>query len=205
MYLDAHGDMFNFQQCIVLREPDEYASVLWLGKDDAAANMRCWSDKIIAQSLTTIEDAKANKMAVKVYKALLGFAGDKKYTYPDTLVSEIVGEGIKNEVMRAEIFAQIMKQLTRNPNPQSVTRLWHLLMLCLLSFSPGDSMDNYVHIFIRKNAPASMKEPLVKRCHRAAYDDAAEEPPKGEDVADMLAKAGLRPDLSKRMSGAYNR
>eukprot|EP00636_Phaeomonas_parva_P016700 CAMPEP_0118857662 /NCGR_PEP_ID=MMETSP1163-20130328/4664_1 /TAXON_ID=124430 /ORGANISM="Phaeomonas parva, Strain CCMP2877" /LENGTH=1313 /DNA_ID=CAMNT_0006790999 /DNA_START=152 /DNA_END=4093 /DNA_ORIENTATION=- len=205
LYLDAHGGMFNFQQCSVLRTPDEYASVCWIGKEAAAANMRVWSDKPIVQSLTEIDDPKVAKAAVRTFKSMLGFAGDKRFAYPDTLVTDIIGDGIGDEDLRVDIFAMIMKQLTQNPNQKSADRYWALLMICLLHFPPGPALENYVHIFIRKHAPGPYKEELTRQCHKAAYVNVAASPPTAEMIPELLSSAGIVDPRAARLSGAFNR
>eukprot|EP00968_Pinguiococcus_pyrenoidosus_P019505 scaffold2120_cov259-Pinguiococcus_pyrenoidosus.AAC.11 len=203
LYLDSHGAMFNYQSCSVLRQQNEFASVCWLGKEDQAQHMRIWWDKPIAQSLTPIEDPKLNKQSVRVFKAILGFAGDKRFNYPDTLITDIIQDGMESDIIRAEIFAQIMKQLSENPSAKSADRYWVLLMMCLLHFSPGQSLENYVHIFIRNHAPENYKDALKQQCHKAAYRPVQSRAPEAGDIQRLLSDAGFQ--QAGRMSGTYNR
>jgi hypothetical protein len=52
----------------------------------------------------------------------MGWMGDRKYQYPDTLAQEIISTGLHMYGLRAEIYAQLMKQLTHNPSSESVFR-----------------------------------------------------------------------------------
>ena len=39
-----------------------------------------------------------------------GFMGDRTYSFPDTLASEVLEEGLKQSALRDEIYVQLMKQ-----------------------------------------------------------------------------------------------
>jgi hypothetical protein len=67
LFLDKMGSMFSWNACAALRPSEEYASVLWFGKAEAAASMRVWQNQPIPQSLTQISDAATNKKAQQVY------------------------------------------------------------------------------------------------------------------------------------------
>ena len=71
--------------------------------------------------------------------------------------------------MRAEIFAQLMKQCNQNPSPDSAQKAWGLMMLCFLHFPPGESIENIVQTFIRDHCPVSSRDLMIKQCHKSAY------------------------------------
>mgnify|MGYP003873645779 CR=1 FL=1 len=53
-------------------------------------------------------------------------------------VSRVFGSALlPTQAIRDEIYCQIIKQLTRNPNPESVSRGWQLMGICLETFPPN--------------------------------------------------------------------
>ncbi len=140
--------------------------------------MRVHQTAIIAQSLTKPPAAangasnanNHNKESIRLFKAILFFCGDKKAPYPDTAITEIVQTGLESESLRGEVYAQLMKQLSENPNAASSgLRLWTLMAICLQFFPAGETLDYYIHCFVRAHAPARLRDALVAVAHSSAY------------------------------------
>jgi len=115
----------------------------------------------------------------------------KKYQLPDTLACEILQTGFDVPDIRVEIYCQIMKQLIRNPNQTSVEYGWKLLSLCMQVFSPGPSFENYVLIFIKKNAPSAVKTTLYQMCHRISFGGGERVPHSAAEVSHLLSSADI--------------
>ncbi|KXN90136.1 Rho GTPase-activating protein 39 [Leucoagaricus sp. SymC.cos] len=63
----------------------------------------------------------------------------------------LIGEGLAHGELRDEIYCQLMKQLTRNPNPESVFKGWQFLCVLLISFPPSKDFETYLQGFIQQH------------------------------------------------------
>lgn len=206
LYLDAHGAAFTMSNCQFVRDPMEFASakLLPFGKEELALSMLEHTIKVIPTSLTkpaggvSPEGKEMVRESIKLFKATLGYMGDKKYQYPDTLAVEVISKGLANTELRQEIFCQLMKQLTKNADPASQTKGWQLLGLCLLHFAPGPALENYVLMFLRNNAPASLKDNYIKQAHAIGYDRTPKSPPSEGTLHNLLNNIGVDRVVSSR-------
>ncbi len=57
------------------------------------------------------------KTALKLFKNVMGFMGDRKMNYPTMLAKEVLELGLANAPLRNELYLQLIKQLTKNQNP----------------------------------------------------------------------------------------
>jgi Rho GTPase-activating protein 39 len=61
--------------------------------------------------------------------------------------------------IRLELYAQVMKQLTDNPNAASAIKGWHMIALMLSTYPPPEQIENFVAMFIRKEVMTSYSPP----------------------------------------------
>jgi len=60
-------------------------------------------------------DSQENKVAVETFQSIMAYMGDyPTKASPTYLVQSIISVGIPKEIMRDEIFAQILKQIVNN-------------------------------------------------------------------------------------------
>jgi hypothetical protein len=98
------------------------------------------------------------KIAKKMHKNLLTVMGDRKVKKVEEIqqaTAEIQSTGMTRRDMREELYCQFVKQLTKNPSADSVSKGWELMHLCLDSFPPGEALENYLECWLRSNAPDS--------------------------------------------------
>lgn len=88
----------------------------------------------------------------------------------------IIGHAIVRPDLRDEIYCQICKQLSRNPNKASYTRGWVLLSLCLGCFPPSETFSKYLMNFIL-NGPDSAVKYCMKRLRRTMKNGTRHQPP----------------------------
>ncbi|KAF9564759.1 hypothetical protein CPC08DRAFT_228969 [Agrocybe pediades] len=78
----------------------------------------------------------------------------------------LIGEGLKHGELRDEIYCQLMKQLTGNPNRDSVFKGWQLFCVLLVSFPPSKNFETYLRAFIQSNTtqPEGRVDIISKHC-----------------------------------------
>lgn len=200
-YLGMHGGIMSWQQFPQLRQPAEFAAAKFLpiGRADVAAGMLRHTKSLLPTSLTRLGDCKKQdgtpvqakemvKHATRSFKALLCWMGDRKSSHPKELVVEILTKGVDYPTLRSEIFLQIMKQLTNNPTQSSIVRGWNLLVLCLKTFKPLPSFENYLHVFIRKATTITYQDKvsLCASIYERVYKGDREVAPDPDDLEDII-------------------
>ncbi|CDW55866.1 myosin VIIa [Trichuris trichiura] len=106
---------------------------------------------------------EASRMAVLMYRAVLKYMDsmsiDGSRANVCDLTESVFAPAIKQTVLRDEVYCQILKQLTNNPNPVSVEKGWELLWLCSGLFAPSQTLHNEVACFLR-----SRHHPVAADC-----------------------------------------
>uniref|UniRef100_A0A6J0T705 Unconventional myosin-VIIb isoform X1 n=1 Tax=Pogona vitticeps TaxID=103695 RepID=A0A6J0T705_9SAUR len=103
--------------------------------------------------------------ACQAFIAIMRYMGDYPSKQERSLVEltdQIFVAAIQEEVLRDEIYCQIMKQLTDNSNRYSVNSGWQLLWLCTGLFPPSKSLLKHAQKFMETR----QKESLALDCRR---------------------------------------
>uniref|UniRef100_A0A0N4ZLT2 Myosin motor domain-containing protein n=1 Tax=Parastrongyloides trichosuri TaxID=131310 RepID=A0A0N4ZLT2_PARTI len=94
----------------------------------------------------------ASKEGIKSFTAIMQYMGDYPVEYQASatdLTDQIFDGPIRHEILKDEIYCQIIKQLTGNCNNFSLERGWELLWLCCGLFPPSPSLRKEVFSFLR--------------------------------------------------------
>jgi len=103
------------------------------------------------------------------------------------VAQEIVTKGIQFEGLRDEIYVQLIKQITGNPNPESSSLLWHMLQVCVLHFPPTPVFENYLEAWIRIKGGDS-RYYIVRTLHETQENGLNQNIPAPEAIEAMIKR-----------------
>ena len=85
---------------------------------------------------------------------------------------DFLEKGLENELLRDELYLQLMKMGTGNKNP-SVQLVWQLMLLATKTFPPSDSLYPYLQLFIwQKSKKVTMAEgEMVKKTAASCLEE----------------------------------
>jgi hypothetical protein len=137
-----------------LRSANDFSTgAITLNKNKFKANMLRFSKDAIPKSLSELgNETDLMLKAVEIFKSIQGFMGDRHYSYPDTLVCEMIDDMLLWEELRDECYLQVLKQLSSNPKNDSDHRGWMLLSLLAEFVPPHEEYIPYVAHFIDRQA-----------------------------------------------------
>ncbi|XP_037913894.1 unconventional myosin-XV isoform X1 [Hermetia illucens] len=107
--------------------------------------------------------------SLAVFKLILRWTSDSSLdnNKEKALADYIIHKGLSSRGLRDEILVQLCNQAYRADEAQA-QRIWQLMAQCLSSFQPGSAFAKYLMKFIVDNAPASMREHLLKKLLRTS-------------------------------------
>ncbi|KAL7754482.1 Lipase 5 [Sorochytrium milnesiophthora] len=123
-----------------------------------------WSKESLRLPLMVI-NKNLHKEALKCFKVIQRIMGDKpggrNYKQMDD-IQWLLEKGIFCAEMRDEIYVQVCKQLTNNPECTSVTKGWSIMCCLVCSFPPSRNFEEYLKNFIAER----MED---RKCNVAPY------------------------------------
>ena len=173
MFLKQNAIGFKFERFTRLRDPVEFAAAKFMSfmrnKDAIAEGMLVHSSKPIHISLVEFADPATSKQAVKMFKNVLGYMGDRKYANPTQLGTDILNTCLAaGDDLRIELFCQIMKQLRGNPDAGSMHKGQELMALCLHTFPIPDQIESQLTVWLMENFPGKGQQ-WISELHRNKY------------------------------------
>ncbi|XP_057279914.1 myosin XVB [Pezoporus wallicus] len=123
----------------------------------------------IQESLLQYSDRELSELAAKNFKTLMRFMGDQaklKNQNEVECVYEILQLCKEKESLHDEVYCQAIKQVTHNPNQESVLCGWLLLNLLTGYFLPSNILMPYATKFLQlaSSDPSSTHHEIAKIC-----------------------------------------
>merc|ERR1711871_1425159 len=146
-YEIARQARFDFKNYPGLRTAEDFAKGIILSKSKIKDGFLVWNGNVIPKSLTDLPK-ESNKVAIQIFKDLLGYMGDKQMPFPAMLAQDILRKGFEYKVLRDEIYLQIIKQITFNPRTESQAKGWQMICMCLITFPPSVDFENFLLHFV---------------------------------------------------------
>lgn len=150
-----------------------------------------YSKEPIKMSLHKSLDVTDNKMATDLFMVVMSYMGD----YPSKnnhsqLVQTLVAGGLKKELLRDEIYCQILKQVTNNKSSKkdSAKRGWDLMAICCSAFPPSEVLLPYLINAFQQLADSKDREhtavaaDCIKRLHKVAKHGPRKIPPAPAEI-----------------------
>jgi len=143
-----------------------------------------WQHEPLTSSLTLLTDDRTRRLAVKAFRDILAFMGDRPLAKPLALAADLLATGLALPEMRDEILLQLAKQLSGNPSLASSERGWVLMHAALCTFPPSEELENFLELWLRERGAV----PCVWAMHLTLYRGG---PPRvcGSPVASELQAA----------------
>jgi len=196
MFFAKSAALFAFDNYSKLRTREGWADLklISFSRDELAAGMRKHTKDPIHDPLTEINDPKQVKVAKLMFKNILGFCGDKQLPGPMQLAHELCQTAITEKWVRDELYCQLVKQLTSNPNRESEQKGWWLMAIFLETFPPPQELENYLECWLRAKAPETggMRDRLVKTLHATVYGGQRQQPPSESEMTSLQRGQTLR-------------
>ena len=167
-------EQFQLVHCAALRTCDEYAASKLTAmlsskvKEEMKSKQFQWQKSTLPTSLHRFTDQSLIKTSKDMFKNIQGYMGDRPYSFTQPLVEELITVGSGVELMRDEIYVQLMKQTTQNPSAQSNQKGWELMAFCLHCFPPSDSFSNYLEIYFQQASQGSHAS-LIRAIHLSMH------------------------------------
>ena len=146
---DKSSSEFDLARYPELRSSNAFAAGSMFNKKALKQNMLKYTRDVIPKSLTLMDDdSLLTDKAIELFKSLQGFTLDRHYSFPDTLVCELIDEILLWPSLRDELYIQTLKQMNGNTREESYLRCWQLLSLLSEFVPPSDELIPFVLHFI---------------------------------------------------------
>jgi len=116
------------------------------GKKTSVDKIVNWKNDVIKTSLRKMPGKDLETQATQCFRNVTGYMGDRQTKKEDGGHAEKL---MKNSLhapqeLRDEVYCQIIKQTTANPNAESVMRGWQLFAVASGAFPPSSEFQDYL-------------------------------------------------------------
>ncbi|XP_014247887.1 myosin-VIIa-like isoform X2 [Cimex lectularius] len=130
-------------------------------KNDSQSEPWKYSKSVIWGPLNKGLDQLAH-LAINMFSYILKYSTDKDTGNKLLHTRPIFEPALDHVSLRDELYCQIMKQLTENPNPENENRMWHLMWLATCLFSCSEFLLPELCLFL-ETRPVSIAQESLKR------------------------------------------
>ncbi|GAB6028891.1 hypothetical protein CHUAL_004690 [Chamberlinius hualienensis] len=134
-------------------------------------DMLSWSKDPIRKPMIMTTDKSVKKDACDVFKLIQIYMSDRKAKSGMTLdgvALDITTRGWSKPLLRDELYIQICRQTTDNPQRDSLRRGWELLAICLAFFPPSVKFYPYLEGYVNRHLDTSLDCPQIQISHYGA-------------------------------------
>jgi len=144
----AVGPHFHYSRYLRIRPDEDFTELIPQRKKKQMAKKKLkYQKEPITKSLMLLKDHLSDD-SIKLFDALLGWCGDKPVQFPSSMAQFILKKGLQEPRLVDEIYLQIMKQLTENPEAESEDRGWLLLCITVQTFPPSKEFEAFLLNFV---------------------------------------------------------
>ena len=193
-HLDSKGSQYKSLSSFKgLRDREAFAKKgFFLGRKKLEEGMHTYSKGKLPTSLTQIDDKLVERQATQMFALVQKFMGDKKHPMPDQAGAQAVQMAITTPLLQDELFVQIMKQCSGNP--ESPQKGYDLMAVCVHSFIPSKELQNFVLMFFRETGH---NQQFLSAYHNTKYGEKAKSAPSGDNMNGMITKFKASNDRSR--------
>ncbi|XP_073987917.1 myosin-VIIa-like isoform X2 [Rhodnius prolixus] len=103
--------------------------------------------------------------ATSMFTAILNYSGDRSFSGQIPHTRTIFDPPLVQEALRDELYCQLMKQLTENPNQSSENRIWELMWLATGLFSCSSILMQDLKLFL-VTRPTKISQECLRRLEK---------------------------------------
>jgi len=187
---DSSNEYKNFNTYKLYRDMDAYAKPKFFGKQKFKDTLYTYHNKANSNSLLQSDDKLFIKECIKMNKLLLKFSQKEDYESMSSILYMV-----NNSKLHDELYLQIMKQITQNPNSQEVKLLYDALALATIFIKPSLDLEMYVRMFCKNHA--DYKHYSSSMNNLKYNNEEVDSLPIADKIPDVLNKTFKKPSGSR--------